>query len=449
MLNRRDLLFELTDPNDPEKKYRITSIADTRGYRHSAGGKYSGDGVRKDYEQYLDDEMDNTLCLLVENYKACSGGDIPVLTELMKYNIKPSYRTGLDAVLINWRTGDVYDNKDNEEELEDFDEEEMEDVPSEEELVQKRVEQVRYMLAHNRMHQKGVNFIADHIFAYNPLSGYTLTTVPKKGERIVSYDAEIASEQRNQVLSKLFRMIEKERKQIEDKITENYEMLMRFLESGDISILVLKQEVLETLRKKAWDALQLVERDMDEVEFYKYYQRKLGKFHSRAYKPLALHKGEYRYYETVSLFDINNELSDFYISGIGELKKMLVSYSKEIRESCEGAKGEQALLTTVDNIIENMISSLEDYSDETLYEQYQQVIKSNHYFGDLSGVWEVTGKRAHQGGNGVNADIRQMFLECIDEEKERETLRGTFRKRFLEIQADTKKVMEKIVQESF
>ena len=48
------------------------------------------DGVREDFQQYLSRSKEGNVCIFTEKYIDCSGGEVTVAEEIMKYNRKSS-----------------------------------------------------------------------------------------------------------------------------------------------------------------------------------------------------------------------------------------------------------------------------------------------------------------------------------------------------------------------
>lgn len=433
-----------TDFFPANEKYTINKIVDTRGYRGSKDGK-TGEKVREDYQKYLCNDAVNTICIFETNYKDCSGGNSSDISEIIKYNVNASYRNGLNAILINWQTGEVYDNRDNAEYDEEDDSDERE---SEEVLVGNRIKQMQEYYDSHSMDDTKLNLNSSNIFAYNAMAGYELVKRPGEGEVITRYNSEEAEICRNRMLKDIFTMIDRERENVKRTISENYNILRMFIDYGKIDGDDVKEEIIGKLKEASERFIQLVCRELDQIEFYKLYYEKLNSFHSRAYKPLAMHSGEYRGYELISVFHIDNEMYEFYLRHIHRLNKLLEEELDSVNKKLEGIKNAEEILRILENIKETMIDRLDAYANE-IKDLFKNIINDSRYFSKASEVWNRAKGRAVEGGKGVNADIRKILLESIDPAEEEESLYGCFRDRFGEIQANINKRLQDIVDESF
>lgn len=450
-LSIRDLDMELTSRDG---KYRITQVVDTRGYRSLENSKKNQeadkemDGVREDFQQYLSRSEEGNICIFTERYGGPrSGGDVKVTEEIMKYNMKASYRTGLNAVLVNWHTGEPAtnpDNKNTEQEEEDFYEEEEADL-KEKVLVKDRLQQIKgTLVAKSWGKGSNINFNTENIFAYNALSGYSV--VGNIG--IVGYCEEEAQESRQEFLEDIFAMIDREQERIQQEITENYELLSNFLRFGDISVGGIQKKIVDDFFLEAQKVIAQVAEELRMGEFYREYQRKINYFHARAYKPLALHRGEYYGWKKISLFDINDEMVVFYSNHIKTFQNRLQQKYDEIAKQCSGAKDAREIMTVLKNILDSMSWALDNYEDE-IKEAFSGIIKNNHFFGPTSRVWDEAIERALIGGRGVNDDIRYILLKGIDKETNKDSLYGSFPVQCENVQENIRKRIFEIVNICF
>lgn len=451
IINKNDLDMQLHN-----NKYKINCIVDTRGYRYSEEGKKKkSDGVREDYKQYLSDKRCKNICIFMEKYMDSSGA-IPILEEIIKYNVLPSYHNGLNAIVINWQAGEIRDNADNVDgynddydDYDDYDIELDEGIESEDELAQERVFQLKsHIDALSTVKSKNLNFNSDNIFMYNPLSGYSIEKNDLKGEIVRAYDAKLARERRNVLLTNIFDMVEREHQRIEKKIVESYEMIKRFLEFGEISINEIQDQILNELYLEAKRVITQVANYCIQNGFFDIYYDKIeNSFHSRAYKPLAMHKGEYKGQVEVSVYKIANEMFEFYTRHIIEFKRKIDIKYNQIKDKCRGADDLDSLFSPIDDIMEDLHNSLDQYAED-LSINFENVIKDREYFSNISSVWKKAQERANMGGRGVNNDIREILLNCISEVVN-VSLYGTFKERCEEIQSNMERILTKLVDCSF
>ncbi len=438
------IYLEDTDFFPANEKYAINKIVDTRGYRGSKDGK-KGEGIRSDYQKYLSNDAVNTICIFETNYKDCSGGNSSDISEIIEYNVNASYRDGLNAILINWQTGEVGENRDNLEDMED------EDDISEEELVGKRIGQMQSYYYLQSVHKgNGINFNSSNIFAYNALAGYKVEVPDGKTRMFITrYDRTKVENSRKQLMKDIFSMVDRERENINRKISENYNILRRFIDYGDIRADAVKEKIIKELYDKCENFIQLVCQELDSMEFYRIYCEKLKSFHSRAYKPLAVHSGEYWGCEFVSVSDIDNEMYEFYSRHIKRLNGLLTKELDSVKNKLEGVEDTEGIRRILENIKETAIESLDSYSED-IEGNFKSIIMDNAYFGKLSKVWDRAKERAAEGGRGVNADIKDILLDSVDPAKKlKASLYGSFSDQCRSAQDDINEHLKNIVDESF
>lgn len=365
----------------------ITSVVDTRGF---VSGE-SGDGEREDYKVYF--ENPENICILTTQYSETSNGQLGVIEEILKYNMKRHYDTGLNAILVNWKTGEPDANLDNQSG------DEMEEL-GEEFLAERRKSQVS-----QRLKSEGKYFNPDNVLMYNPMTGYEYNNRGK----ILMYDRKEAQEARTDMIQKVMKIVKAERMRILEKIQVNYSLLDKFIKYGDISIRDESIAIIQELKNESIEQMNKLCEDLHDFPFDLYYRERLNSFHSRAYKPLAYNHGEYASnvgYGLISLFKIDVPLTRFCLEKFNKACDNLEKKYQDIKRKCKGATDEKDVLALLDNFYSNMIEAISKLFDDELRQAYIRMLKNDRIFGEHSDVW---GKACAEEGTGVNARIRDIF----------------------------------------